>query len=288
MPNKIGAILVARKSVDRRVRVDPLTGEVKTDSRTSGASEADDSALEWALRLADAWDVPFSAVTVGPEESASVLDEAVALGADRAVRVAADEQEDSFFVARSIAKVARELGARTLVCGDASLDRGSGSVPAFVAGLLGVPQALGLVDLRFDPDEPGRLECLRRLDGARRERLAVSGACVISVEGATARLRRAPMPGMLEVAQRRKRIEVIDVASRSPERSETDPALSRTGPFRPRTHVVAAPDPSLDALGRVVALTGASSERTTAEVLTLRPEAAADRILEALADWGER
>ena len=43
------------KWVDRRPEVDPLTGAVHTDARTSGPSDADEAALEWALRIGEAW-----------------------------------------------------------------------------------------------------------------------------------------------------------------------------------------------------------------------------------------
>ncbi len=41
-------IAACLKLVDQRPEIDPLTGEVRIDARTSGASEADLAALEWA------------------------------------------------------------------------------------------------------------------------------------------------------------------------------------------------------------------------------------------------
>ena len=89
-----------------------------------------------------------------------------------------------------------------VVCGDYSADRGSGTVPAALAALTGLPQALGLVSaVLAEPaadgvdgsSSPARIRVQRRLDGARREELLVSPPAVVSVEGSVARLRRAPL-----------------------------------------------------------------------------------------------
>ena len=93
-----------------------------------------------------------------------------------------------------------------MVCGDVSADRGSGSVPAFVAAELGVAQALGLVERRPATATAAR-RVTRRLDGGRREVLAVTAPAVLSVEGAVARLRRASLPA--ELAARTAPIEVV-------------------------------------------------------------------------------
>ena len=72
------------------------------------------------------------------------LREALAVGAARAVRIdAPGDVRRATPVAAALATVV--AGATWVVCGDVSADRGSGSVPAFLAAELGVAQALGLV-----------------------------------------------------------------------------------------------------------------------------------------------
>ena len=72
------------KWVDRRPEVDPLTGAVRTDLRTAGPSDADDAAVEWALRVADASGDEVLAVTAGPPSADAVLHAALAAGAAHA------------------------------------------------------------------------------------------------------------------------------------------------------------------------------------------------------------
>jgi electron transfer flavoprotein beta subunit len=265
----IGACL---KWVERRPEVDPLTGEVATDPRTSGASEADQAALEWALRLAEVWDDEVVVVTAGPPGADAVLREALAAGAARAVRVDLPAGAPSEAVAVGLAGALS--GAAVVVCGDWSLDRGSGAVPGFLAAHLGAAQALGLVDIEVAG--AGRVRAERRLDGGRRERVAVAAPMVLSVEGRL-RLRRAPLDGLLAARD-------ADIPVRAgPPVPEHLPV--RTAPYRPRARLLPVPrGPS--ARERVLALTGALVDPTPPEQAVLDPEAAADRILAQLRAWG--
>jgi electron transfer flavoprotein beta subunit len=242
------------------------------DERWAGVSDADRAALEVGLRLADAGGDTVTVVGVGPAGAEVGLREALAVGAGRAVRIDAPIGLESAAVAAALAGACAD--AAWIVCGDLSTDRGSGSVPAFLAAELDVAQALGLVDVTVGA---GPLRVVRRLDGGRRELLAVAPRAVLSVEGAVARLRRASLRA--ELAARSAPIEV-----QPGPRGPVDHADVVT-PYRPRARVAAAP--SGVALARVLQLTDAiGATTTTHELVTLEPAAAADRILAALAEWG--
>ncbi len=128
------------------------TGDVG-DERWSAVSESDRAALEVGLRLAEASGDSVTVVTVGGSGADPSLREALAVGAVRAVRIDSSADLRSDAVAWAIAEVARD--ARWVVCGDASSDRGSGAVPAFLAAELGAAQALGLVTVEADRGDGG-------------------------------------------------------------------------------------------------------------------------------------
>jgi electron transfer flavoprotein beta subunit len=269
-------IAACLKWVDRRPEIDPLQAHVHTDARTAGASPADEAALEWALRAGEVTGRPVLAVSAGPPAAEAVLRQALAAGADRAVLVSLTGAEPSDAVARAIAAVLRDAGATLVWCGDHSLDRGSGSVPAYVAAELGLAQALGLVEVRGD--SRGALTGLRRLDRGRRERVSLEREGVLSVEGATAHLRRATL-----AAARSARTARIDRAALEPtDGASGEPTLR---PFRPRARVL-PPPAGADALERIAALTDAGTIKAHREVVTLAPADAAARLLEAMASWG--
>ena len=276
-------ILVCMKWVALRPEIDPLTGSVVTDERWSGPSLADQAALEWALRLAEARATTTHVVTVGTDAADAMLRDALAAGATTATRVhldAGDEhQPTSACVGRLLADVARPLDPAMVLCGDWSLDRGSASVPSFLAAELALDAACGLV--RIEQTDEHRLEVERRLDGGRREVLAVTGPAVLSVEGATARLRRAPLRGVLHARTASVRVVTVGIGDIAWELTP-----ERVGPFRPRARILDAPM-AADPRRRVEALTGAHTSRTPPQRLALDPDTAADVILDHLRAWGQ-
>jgi electron transfer flavoprotein beta subunit len=264
---------VCLKRVDLRPEVDPISGVVHHDARSTGLSDADRAALEWALRAGEAWGEPVLAVTAGPPDADAVLLDALAAGAGSVVRVDLAAGVPSPLVAAALA--AHLDGCRLVLCGDLSVDGGSGSVPAYLAGHLGAAQALGLVALELGP--PGTVTALRRLDGGRRERLRVTAPAVCSVEGATARLRRAPLAAVL--AARRTAVPVQRAATLSPANGH-----HAVRPYRPRAREL--PPPHGDTLDRVRQLTASVAHSTHGQPEVLEPAAAARRLLDALAAWG--
>lgn len=268
-------IVVCLKSVPLRVEVDALTGHVSTSDAEFGLSPADESALEWALRLGEAWSQPVDAVTLGPPRADAVLRTALACGATSARRVTSDGHVNSDEVARALTVGCRD--ADLVVCGDYSLDGGSGSVPAFLAARLGRPQALGL--LLIETLAVGQLRLVRRLDGGRRERLTLSAPAVVSVEGGSASLRRAGLAATMAAA---RAFIVVDPWS-SPVAST--PMHAEPRPLRARPRLRPAPA-GADALARVRALLDVGSSIGRSQPVTVTPAQAADRIVAALTAWG--
>lgn len=238
---------------------------------TGAISAADGAALETALRM----DGSVTVITLGPADAEPALREALACGASRVVRIDGPADLRSDAVAGALAPLCRD--AHWVVCGDASADRGSGSVPAFLAAELGIGQALGLVAVDADRDVGSpALRVVRRLDGGRREVLVAEPPAVLSVEGSVARLRRASLPAELAA-----RDAVIDVVP-GPAEPREHPVSVR--PYSPRPREVAAPHG--DAAERIRELAATASTATGAEIVTLDPAAAAARILDALSSWG--
>jgi electron transfer flavoprotein beta subunit len=270
---------VCLKLVPGRPEADPLTGQVVTDPRLAGPSPADHAALEWALRLASAWDGQVLAATAGGPAADAGLRLALGVGAHRAVRVALDPDLPSAIVAGALAPTLD--GCAVVCCGDQSTDRGSGAVPALLAARLGAAQGLGLLGISVG--DPGVVEAVRRLDGGRRERLRVRAPAVISVEGATARLRRASLAATM--ASTRATIEVAPAPPSVLAGNRPGPA-PLVLPYRPRPRQLPPPSGE-DPLQRILQLTAATSTRQPPRTLVLEPAEAADAILEQLRQWGE-
>ncbi|CAB4365182.1 MAG: putative mycofactocin-associated electron transfer flavoprotein [Actinobacteria bacterium] len=248
------------------------------DERFAGMSPADQSALEFALQQAAAFGVGAIAITVGPAGADKVLRDALAAGVTRAVRIHTERPLMSNDVAAAIAAIVAD--ASWVWCGDYSLDRGTGSVPAFLAGRFAAQQALGIIAVESGGagGNHGVITATRRLDGGRRELLEVAAPAVISVEGATAHLRRAGLAAVR--AAGKATIEVVQPST------PAEPYHAVVHPYRPRARALAAPAGDL-ALDRLRALTDAGAATAArGEQVTLEPAAAAAKIIDALKTWG--
>lgn len=273
-------VLVCLKWVDIRPEIDPLTGEITSDARFSGAGPADLSALEWGLRIAEASGGAVTAATSGPPTAEGMLRDALAVGANRAVLVEGRGDESSNEVAGRLAPLAADIDV--VCCGIHSLDRGSGSVPAFLANQLGRPQALGLVTIESaaatDRDGAAELLVERRLDQGRRERLSVIGRCVLSFESGP-ELRRAPLAATLAASTASVERLIAEVGP-----SATEPAVVDRGPYRPRPKV--QPAPAGPTRSRLAALIGTDGAAGSAQVHELAPTDAARLVVDRLVEWG--
>jgi electron transfer flavoprotein beta subunit len=278
---RAACIAVCMKWVALRPDIDPISGAVSSDERWSGPSLADQAALELALCLGTARNAPVIALTVGDTTTDAMLTEAIACGAATAIRITTDSHADtaptSASVAAALAEVLRPLAPQLVLCGDWSLDRGSGSVPPFLAAELDYGQACGIVHIH-DLVSGASLHVDRRLDGGRREALTINGPTVISVEGVAAHLRRATLAGLM--AAQKTPIEIRTTTKLIPSVSPV-----RTGPFRPRARILDAPSSS-EPRHRLEVLAGAFTNRIPPVRATLDPEDAADLILSKLAEWG--
>ena len=253
--------------VDLRPGVDPLDGTVSRDRWGVGLPPADAAALEHALRLAEAWDGRVVAVCVGPP---SVEPRAARGGRPRCLRrpgarprdegdahrYVAELADDERALARTLLAAVGPFGRPDLVlCGDRSVDRGTGALPAYLAHELDAAQALGLVDV--DGRRPGR--AVGRAPARRRMARTPPGAAARRVLRRGGR--RPPAPGVARRGPGRRR----RAHPRRPRRSRRPrPRAGGAGPLHlgpdppvsPRTRVVPPPegdDPRL----RLLALTGA-------------------------------
>jgi electron transfer flavoprotein beta subunit len=272
-------ITVLQKLVDLRVEIDPLTGEPETGGadRAFGPSPADLSALETALQLAEPGEEIVVVAAAPPDLHAvcdAMLREALAAGATRAVRIEITPGAGSAPVAAALAPLAS--GSRFVLCGDASLDRGSGSVPAFVAATLGCAQALGLTTIA---GEGPALLVERRLDGGRRERLRVQAPAVLSMQ-AGPRLRRASLAGVLAARDASIEVVLLPVGTHGE-------GYERLRPYRAPAGALAAPA-AADPRDRVLALSGMLVPARARRVVEADAGACAEELLGYLSEHGYR
>ncbi|MDX6377563.1 MAG: hypothetical protein QOE98_1866 [Gaiellaceae bacterium] len=142
-------------------------------------NEWDACAVEAALALRDAEGAgEVVAVTAGDDEADRVVQRALAMGADRGIRIDLATQ-DPLSAARALAAVAGPEAPDLVLCGVQSADLANGAVGAALAGLLGLPFVGVAVAVER---EGGGLLVSRELEGGMREQVAVQLPAVVSVQ----------------------------------------------------------------------------------------------------------
>jgi electron transfer flavoprotein beta subunit len=179
------------------------------DALEWSANECDAFSLEAALALRDeaardgAEDVEVIAVTVGDERSEPALRAALAIGAERAIRVwdeALDgtlDGADPLSVARLLAAVAEAESPQLILCGAQSPDMANAATGVALAGLLGFAHVavIGAIERNG-----AQLTVQRELEGGGVELLRLSMPALLTVQTAVNAPRR---PNLRAIKQSR-------------------------------------------------------------------------------------
>ena len=109
----------------------------------------DDFTLARAVELKDQTQGDITVINVGTIESEPTIRKALAIGADRAIRIDA-EPVDALFVAEQIVGVAKEGAFDLILMGRESIDYNGGVVHGMVGELLGIPSVSPVMKLDID------------------------------------------------------------------------------------------------------------------------------------------
>jgi electron transfer flavoprotein beta subunit len=152
-------ILVTVKRIPDPVEPPKFSGnKLDTASVKWVGNEFDEYAVETALRLAEVGGgterlAEVVVVSVCPEGKREHVTNFLAMGADRAVIVDADDtQLDAQSIAELVAKVFQKEGMDLVVSGKLSQDGESNEVAQRIAGLLDLPQATFAATIAWDRD----------------------------------------------------------------------------------------------------------------------------------------
>ena len=153
-------ILVTIKRVpDPELKVKLKDGTIDLSGASWVVNTFDEYAVETALRLREhgetnATHAEVVVVTIGPEEAGQQLRSALAMGADRAIRVdGKDDALDSRVVAIALAKLIESEQPDLVIMGKQAVDGDANQVGQMLAGKLGWPQATFAATVELSADK---------------------------------------------------------------------------------------------------------------------------------------
>jgi electron transfer flavoprotein beta subunit len=123
----------------------------------------DEIAVEEAIRLKEKGVASeIVAVSIGPAKAQETLRTALAMGADRAILVQADDEVEPLGVAKILAKIAEEEKPDMIVLGKQAIDDDNNATGQMLAALLGWPQ--GTFASKVEAGD-GKVKVTREVDG---------------------------------------------------------------------------------------------------------------------------
>jgi electron transfer flavoprotein beta subunit len=190
------------------IRVLPDGSGIATDNIKWVINPFDEIALEEALRIKErqgSGDVVL--VSIGQQAWQEQLRTGLAMGADRAILVKADQPLDTFAISRILAKIVSDEKPELVIIGKQAIDDDSNQVGQILAELLGWPQATFASKIEI---ADGRCTVIREADGGL-ETVAFPLPAVITTDLRLNEPRYASLPGIMKA--RKKPLKEIPVES---------------------------------------------------------------------------
>jgi electron transfer flavoprotein beta subunit len=279
-------IIVCAKQIRHtyaRTGTSPESHYISPEDGVYRVNPHDEAALELALRLKDDYEnITVVLLTLGPMIAEDEMRRCMATGADDLYQINVNghppyaedplDQPDPWVKSDLMARAVKDLRGDLVLCGKASLDKGSGQVGALLAHRLDLPFVSAITDLSMDKSG-STLQVQRSAGRGVREIIECGLRAVFSVDlGPDLRLpkfagrrwAKSYVPKQLDFG------------------ADVDPpkmvCAHRFQP-RPRPKIVPAPDSRLQAYERIMQLLSGSKVEKKGEMLTGSPESQVDGII---------
>jgi len=205
-------ILVPCKRVpdtDQRLGVAADGRHIDTRNLTYIINPFDAIALEEALRLRDGVlsSAEILAVAIGPDACDETLRTALAMGADRALRVAVTDGIDPWNVAQLLSRIVHSEQVNLVLLGKQAVDDDANRTGHFLAATLGWPQAT--FASRIEPLENNEFRVERETDLGL-ETIRVTLPAVISADLRLNEPRYASLPSIIKARKKVIEVQTLD------------------------------------------------------------------------------
>jgi len=206
-------IVVLMKQVpnkDAILRVNKEEKWIEEGDLSFEVSESDGYALEEALRLKEKKGGEVVVCSLGPQRVKSVIKDALARGADRAIHVVADSLEHvgPYATAKILADAVRDERPDLLMTGLQSDDYGYGQTGVIAAELLGLPHATIVIEVDYSGEE---LRVKRELESGWYQWYTMQTPCLLTIQSGISQIRYATLKGIM--AAKKKEIREVQPAA---------------------------------------------------------------------------
>lgn len=172
----------------------------------------DEFGLTRAMWFKEKQGASLDVVSVGGPETEPTLRKALAIGADKAIRVNT-EATDGYQVATELAKVAQDGGYDLIIGGRESIDYNGGMVPGMIAAMIGANFINNCIGIEVEGDS---VKAEREMDGGK-ESLDTSFPLVIGGQKGIVEESELRIPNMRGIMMARKKpLDVVEAVGTAP------------------------------------------------------------------------
>ena len=202
-------IVVLMKQVPNRdaiLRVNREEKWIEEGDLSFEVNESDGYALEEALRLKEKKGGEVVVCSLGPQRAKSVIKDALARGADRAIHVLGERLEHvgPYVTAKILAEAVRDERADLVLSGLQSDDYGFAQTGVILAELLGLPHATIVIEVDYAGEH---LRVKRELESGWYQWYAMPTPCVLTIQSGISQIRYATLKGIM--AAKKKEIREV-------------------------------------------------------------------------------
>jgi electron transfer flavoprotein beta subunit len=205
-------IIVLMKQVankDAVLRIAPDEKWINESDVAMQTNESDGYALEEALRLKEAkGDGEVVVCSLGPQSAKTVIKDALARGADRAIHIVVDNSNklSPFQIAYAIADAIKDENADLILAGLQSDDAGYGQTGVILAEQLGIPHATIVIEVDRSSLN-GSLRIKRELESGWYQWFTYKLPALLTIQSGISQIRYASLKGIMAA----KKKEIRDV-----------------------------------------------------------------------------
>jgi len=198
---------------------------VDTDNVKMSLNPFCEIALEEAIRLKEAGTATeVVLVSVGSADIETVMRSGLAMGADRAIRVNADNDAEPLAIAKILKYVVEKEEAGLVITGKQSIDGDNNQTGQMLSALLGWPQATFASEVELNGDNA---KVTREIDGGL-ETIELSLPAVVTTDLRLNEPRYPTLPNIMKA--KKKPLDVIELADTGVDASKRQTVLNVSAP----------------------------------------------------------
>ena len=189
------------------LEIDKRKKDVEKDALAYVINDWDNYAIEEAVVLQEKFGGTVTAITIGNEDDEEILRRALAMGADKAIRIDPGELElDGFVISRILSEVIQDMEYDLILTGVHADDDNCGMVGIMLAEQLGLPHASVVTNVEPDGDKANiRVE----LEGGLDEVSRISFPALLTIQTGINEPRYVSIMGIRKA--RKKELNVVKV-----------------------------------------------------------------------------